>query len=180
MTNQQQAYINGFVKRAAAHGFSENQAEHMLKQSGIRDVLFKTLGRTGGTVGGAGGAVLGAGLGGIGGGALGAGVGAFEGLTDPGEEKDPVSGEMIEKSIPKAMLAKALRRAQTGALIGGTAGGIGAGGAGAYFGRKVGKGMDSLLTSGPASIVEKLKKHMPDVEGLDAGALEALFRSALK
>lgn len=176
MTVQQQSFINGFVKRAAAHGFSENQAEHMLKQSGIRDVLFKTLGRTGGVVGGAGGAVLGAGLGGIGGGALGAGVGAFEGLTDPGEEKDPVSGEMIEKSIPKAMLAKALRRAQAGALIGGTAGGIGGGGGGAYFGRKGGKLVDSMKTWGPDDVMKKIKEYMPKIEGLDPKDIEAFLK----
>ena len=34
MTNQEQAYINGFVKRANQHGLSDYQAIELLKESG--------------------------------------------------------------------------------------------------------------------------------------------------
>ena len=37
MNTQKQAYIEGFVKRAAEYGFSENEAVKLLKQSGIAD-----------------------------------------------------------------------------------------------------------------------------------------------
>jgi hypothetical protein len=35
--NTEQAYINGFVKRAAEYGFNEREAIKLLKQSGIAD-----------------------------------------------------------------------------------------------------------------------------------------------
>ena len=35
MTHQQQAYINGFVKRASQYGFTDHEAVELLKQSGV-------------------------------------------------------------------------------------------------------------------------------------------------
>lgn len=39
MTTQEQAYINGFVKRAAEYGYSQQQAETILKQADMQGVL---------------------------------------------------------------------------------------------------------------------------------------------
>ena len=39
MTTQEQAYINGFVKRAAEHGYSDVQAIELLKESGLGDMV---------------------------------------------------------------------------------------------------------------------------------------------
>lgn len=40
-TQQQQAYINGFVKRAAEYGFNAAQLDDLLKQSDMQDILDK-------------------------------------------------------------------------------------------------------------------------------------------
>lgn len=44
MTTQQQAYINGFVKRASQHGLSDYQAIELLKESGALGDLMNSAG----------------------------------------------------------------------------------------------------------------------------------------
>jgi hypothetical protein len=45
MTTQEQAYIEGFVKRASEYGYSEDQAFHILKEAtGASEELLKSSG----------------------------------------------------------------------------------------------------------------------------------------
>jgi hypothetical protein len=41
MNTQEQAYINGFVKRASEYGFSETQISNLLKSAGAREQLLQ-------------------------------------------------------------------------------------------------------------------------------------------
>ena len=50
MTNQEQAYINGFVKRANQHGLSDYQAIELLKQSDFAQGLANAKQMIGGAV----------------------------------------------------------------------------------------------------------------------------------
>lgn len=141
--NTQEAYINGFVKRAAEYGYSEDQAVELYKQAAgklltdaqravsragaaslknmdphLRTVLKQELAdRYGGTLHHA---INNAQFGGL----VGAGVGGLSGLLDPGEEVDPITGHRRTKS----RLTGALGGALTGGLAGGAlAGAVGGG-----------------------------------------------------
>jgi hypothetical protein len=111
-----QAYIEGFVKRASEYGLNQNEAVQLLKAAADVAHYPKVIGAKRLLAAGAG--ITGATLGGIG--------GAAYGLLSPGEEMDPETKKMVQKSRLKAML----QNAGYGTVLGG---GIGAG-AGAAFG----------------------------------------------
>ena len=129
--NTEQAFVEGFVKRASEYGYGKNEAEEMLKQASrdqfIRDLVAalikkprtafpKYYGLTG------------AGLGG----AAGSAIGGIHNLINPGTEVDPETGETVDRNRLKAMLAGSLKGLGIGAGIGG---GIAAG-AGAFIGNR--------------------------------------------
>jgi hypothetical protein len=121
--NTEQAFVEGFVKRASEYGYGKNEAEEMLKQSSFdqlsRDIaagLVKNPRR----IAGAGYGLAGAGAGGVVGGA----IGGVHNLIDPGTEVDPETGKTVDKSRLTSALVGALKGLGIGAGIGG---GIGAG-----------------------------------------------------
>jgi hypothetical protein len=130
--NTEQAYINGFVKRASECGYSEQEAVEIYKEADIRQFgrnlfagIIKKPRRTGGAIAG----VAGAGLGGAAGGV----IGGVHNLINPGTEVDEETGETVDRNRLKAILMGSLKGLGIGAGIGG---GIGAG-LGAYRGNQV-------------------------------------------
>jgi hypothetical protein len=121
--NTEQAYINGFVKRASECGYSEQEAVEIYKEADIRQFgrnlfagLIKKPRRTMGAIYGVGGAGLGGAAGGV--------IGGVHNLINPGTEVDSDTGETVDRSRLKAILMGSLKGLGIGAGIGG---GIGAG-----------------------------------------------------
>jgi len=132
-TQQEQAYINGFVKKASEYGYSEQEAAGILKEAvnlppsaslpagakAIRNFLAGMAKKPTRAMG-----AVGAATGGITGGALGGLVGGANGLMNPGQEIDPETGKLVDKSRLMSMLTGGLKGTAVGAGIGG---GIGLG-----------------------------------------------------
>ena len=120
--NTEQAYIEGFVKKASEYGFDENQAMDLLKTAGngrlARNIIagiFKTPRKTIGAIGGAAGGLVGGGIGGA--------IGGVNGLINPGQEIDPETGQLVDKSRIMSALKGGLKGTAVGGALGG---GIGA------------------------------------------------------
>jgi hypothetical protein len=127
--NIEQAYINGFVKKASEYGFDKNQALAILKEAEVNPVrnylaglIRRPIKAMASTLAG-GGAVAGGAAGGV--------IGGIKGLISPGQEVDSETGETVDRDRLKAMLTNGLVGAGVGAGVGT---GVGAG-AGALIGR---------------------------------------------
>ena len=121
--NTEQAFAEGFVKRASEYGYGKNEAEEILKQAGLdqfkRNIMAALIKKPAIPSAVAHG-VAGAGLGGAAGGF----IGGVDNLINPGTEVDPETGKTVDRSRLKATLMGSLKGLGIGAGIGG---GIGAG-----------------------------------------------------
>ena len=126
--NTEQAYINGFVKKASEYGFDENQAAALLKQAGIKDFAISAMRNLGaGVVKRPRATMTGVGAvsGGISGAGVGGGIGALHGLINPGQEMNAETGKLEDKSRLMAMLTGGLKGTAIGGGVGAVGGGIG-------------------------------------------------------
>ena len=118
MNTQEQAYINGFVKKASEYGLNQQDAYTMFKQASPTINFPGLKGYRRGMAG------AGALSGGVHGSAIGAGVGALKGLISPNEEIDPETGKTVQSGRLSSMLSNA---GKYGLIGGGVGAGVGAG-----------------------------------------------------
>jgi hypothetical protein len=178
MNKQQQAYIEGFVKRASEYGFSENEAVEILKRANapapVAAPAHVGARRAFAGIGGA--------MGGLQGGAVGAGLGALKGLIAPGEEMDPETKKMVQRGRLEAMLSSGAQ----GALIGGGIGGLAGGAHGLSVGnrlRAVGAGQQPLniisnIMSSPKDQLMTLLSTYNNVSRNDLQSLREKMRAS--
>lgn len=145
MNTQEQAYIEGFVKRASEYGFSQAESAELLKTSGLGAKLRKLLGREtmGDKVHRYAGAAKDAlltpeGLGTAGGGLAGAGVGGA--LGTGGSMISQTFSDEMDGMTPAEKIKLHLSRGLKGSVAGGA---VGAGG-GYLAGKGVHKFTDAL------------------------------------
>jgi hypothetical protein len=119
--NTEQAFAEGFVKRASEYGYNEDESREILKQAGLdqfkRNIMAALIKKPAIPSAVAHG-VAGAGLGGAAGGF----IGGVNNLIDPGTEVDPETGKTVDRSRLKAMLMGSLKGFGIGAGIGGGVG----------------------------------------------------------
>lgn len=151
--NTEQAFVEGFVKRASEYGYNENEAEEMLKQASrdqfIRNIIAGVLKKPVRTMS-AGYGLAGATVGGAAGGA----IGGVHNLINPGTEVDPETGKTVDRSRLTSALNGALKGLGIGAGIGG---GIGVG-AGVWNGNRWKK-----------LIKDPINRRSNRAEGVDVG-----------
>ena len=122
----EQAYINGFIKRASEHGLNDIEAYSLFKQANWKGKLWDAVARSHQKSPGLTGAALNGVPGLLGGGAIGGIIGGAKGLISPGEKVDTETGKTVNRSRLEGMLHS-----------GGIGAGIGAG-AGAGIGASLG------------------------------------------
>jgi hypothetical protein len=144
--NTEQAYINGFVKRANAYGFSDNEALELYKlawsMEGIGGGVGRVLGGLAGGVGGtAAGIAGGAAAGGVGGAGFGGGLGQSAGNAISDNKTVGTVGKYVGGTM--GGLGGIAGGAVTGGVTGLVGGAVRGGNLGHRVGSAIGRGLSS-------------------------------------